>query len=199
MAKKTAPKPTLPTPQRLADLPGLGPIRLRALQKAGWESLDGLSKADPEALAKIPGITLIKAQQIVDYLAQFPNLPTKPVEPPDLPPPAPAEATKESKLTPLAVQVMRAVLDILIHLADTEIRPRLLRELALSAQLAQLVALSHAPLSKEIRIRLEGGLLGIQQQIRDALEADKWGKKAQADLIGALSPYNEVLTQILNP
>ncbi len=58
-------------PSSLSDLPGLGPIRLRALQKAGYDSLFKLKAANQQALEQVPGITSIKAYQIKSMLEPF--------------------------------------------------------------------------------------------------------------------------------
>src|SRR2546421_4076094 len=50
-------------------IPGMGPIRTRALRKAGWETMERLRQATLADLIAVPGITEIKARQILDYLA----------------------------------------------------------------------------------------------------------------------------------
>ena len=72
------------TPRTPADIPGIGPIRLRALQKAGMTSLRDLKAATVAELTAVRGITEIKAQQIHDYLAQFAELHDPPVALPTL-------------------------------------------------------------------------------------------------------------------
>ncbi len=52
----------------LENIPGIGIIRLRALKKAGWHSISALRKATLEDLLAVPGLTPIKAQQILDYV-----------------------------------------------------------------------------------------------------------------------------------
>ncbi len=64
--------PELPEqPTLLSELPGLGPIRLRALQKAGFNTLFKLQAATPSELDKVPGITPVKAEYIRSMLAPF--------------------------------------------------------------------------------------------------------------------------------
>src|SRR5438067_53283 len=58
-------------PRTLSDIPGLGPIRVRALQKAGWSNLSMLRSADLETLLTVPGLTEIKARHIQQFLASF--------------------------------------------------------------------------------------------------------------------------------
>src|SRR5579859_47486 len=58
-------------PRTALDIPGLGPIRVRALQKAGLSSLVDLHGATLEQLAAVPGMSEIKARQVHTYLTQF--------------------------------------------------------------------------------------------------------------------------------
>jgi hypothetical protein len=58
-------------PTRLAEIPGLGPIRIRALNKFGLDTVESLKSASIETLMEVPGITEYKAHYIRDYLARF--------------------------------------------------------------------------------------------------------------------------------
>ncbi len=49
------------------SIPGLGPIRARALKKAGFENLTQLREASIEQMAAVPGITEIKARQLAAF------------------------------------------------------------------------------------------------------------------------------------
>jgi Helix-hairpin-helix domain len=53
----------------LRDIPGLGPIRIRALEKAGLSSLYALRAATLEQLLAVPGMSDIKARYIQTFLA----------------------------------------------------------------------------------------------------------------------------------
>lgn len=196
MTKKNLETPSITPPQSLMEIPGMGPIRVRALQKAGWNSLKALSQATVEQLASIRGMTQIKAQQILDYLAQFPNLPdsSAPAKPTEKEEPS---AVKENPIAPLGAKVLRAIIDLLLELNGTEVRQRLLRELEESAQLAETLFLKHIELNTEQQTRIEGGLLGIQIEITDARGQGKWSKKTQGDLAESLVPYNEVISKAL--
>lgn len=196
MTKKNLETPSITPPQSLMEIPGMGPIRVRALQKAGWNSLKALSQATVEQLASIRGMTPIKAQQILDYLAQFPNLPdsSAPAKPTEKEEPS---AVKENPIAPLGAKVLRAIIDLLLELNGTEVRQRLLRELEESAQLAETLFLKHIELNTEQQTRIEGGLLGIQIEITDARGQGKWSKKVQGDLAESLVPYNEVISKAL--
>jgi hypothetical protein len=52
----------------LEQIPKLGPIRARALRKAGWDSIESLSRATVQELAAVRGMTEIKARQLFDFL-----------------------------------------------------------------------------------------------------------------------------------
>lgn len=80
-------------PRTVRDIPGLGPIRVRALEKAGLSSLSLLRDATLEQLLAVPGMSEIKARHIQTFLANAPILPE--LEPET----EPAEA-KEAAATP---------------------------------------------------------------------------------------------------
>jgi hypothetical protein len=58
-------------PLTLSEIPGMGPIRVRALNKAGINSVCSLKNASLEQLTSIPGITPIKASEFVAFLAPY--------------------------------------------------------------------------------------------------------------------------------
>lgn len=58
-------------PSSPSAIPGMGPIRYRALCKAGLRTFRDISQSSVETLAAIPGITEIKATSFLSYLAQF--------------------------------------------------------------------------------------------------------------------------------
>jgi hypothetical protein len=49
-------------------IPGIGIIRARALKKAGWPTVAALRSASVDDLMAVPGITEIKAAQILEYV-----------------------------------------------------------------------------------------------------------------------------------
>ncbi len=49
-------------------IPGIGIIRARTLRKAGFETVEALRGISVEDLTAVPGITEIKARQILDYV-----------------------------------------------------------------------------------------------------------------------------------
>ncbi|MEP6754757.1 MAG: helix-hairpin-helix domain-containing protein [Chthonomonadales bacterium] len=63
----------------LETIPGIGPIRVRALRKAGYEDLESLRGALVADIAAIRGLTEIKAQYILDFVTQHFGPATKPV------------------------------------------------------------------------------------------------------------------------
>ena len=62
-------------PRSLQDIPGLGPIRIRSLVKAGYTNLALLQSAEATAISTVPGMSEAKAEDLVQYLAQFETLP----------------------------------------------------------------------------------------------------------------------------
>jgi hypothetical protein len=67
-AKSDRPGPTH-IPDTVAEIPGLGPIRVRALEKAGLGTIAALSAASFETLMTVPGLTEIKVRHIMSYLS----------------------------------------------------------------------------------------------------------------------------------
>jgi hypothetical protein len=62
------------------SVPFLGPIRARALRKAGLDTVGALRAASMEQLTAVRGITEIKARQVLDFLKGAPAAPA-PAEP----------------------------------------------------------------------------------------------------------------------
>ena len=99
-----------PPPQTIAEIPGLGPIRVRAIHKAGILTVEALRKATLTELQAIPGMTEAKAKYIQDYLTQYPaeskGEPVSPmvkvesVPPKTVAPPKQSLAEKEDKKAP---------------------------------------------------------------------------------------------------
>jgi hypothetical protein len=58
-------------PKTASEIPGLGPIRVRALVKAGFGDLKALRTATIEELTAVPGMSEIKARHIQSFLSQF--------------------------------------------------------------------------------------------------------------------------------
>ncbi len=71
MTKQSAADSSLPPPGSLEEIPGLGVVRARGLRKAGFATPLEARSAHPERLAAAPGMTAIKAEQLLTYLKQF--------------------------------------------------------------------------------------------------------------------------------
>ena len=69
-AKGTAASQPVP-PSTLEEIPGLGVVRARGLRKAGILSVAALRRTSPELIAEAPGLSMIKATQVLAYLSQF--------------------------------------------------------------------------------------------------------------------------------
>lgn len=115
-------------------IPGIGVIRARSLKKAGWDTVASLRTATLDDLRAVPGITEVKAAQILDYIQSLPVAPPKPVRrrTPAVKPPAveapPADAIAVIFTEPLPVEEQVAVYAIQ--------SPRdLMQDIALNAQL----------------------------------------------------------------
>ena len=116
-------------PKSLQDIPGLGPIRIRSLIKAGFSNLALLRAADSDALSNVPGMTPVKALAVVNFLSQFKELPDAE--------PAKAKSTThdalssdESNRLQIAVsQVLCKSVRLLLSPQAPDFRPRLLKSL----------------------------------------------------------------------
>ena len=71
MTKNSAANSSLSPPGSLEEIPGLGVVRARGLRKAGFATPLEARNAHPERLAAAPGMTAIKAEQLLAYLKQF--------------------------------------------------------------------------------------------------------------------------------
>ncbi len=58
-------------PRRMEDIPGLGIIRARGLRKIGINTVADLRASSIELVSSAPGLTVIKAKQVAEYLEQF--------------------------------------------------------------------------------------------------------------------------------
>ncbi len=192
----TQPAPPQP-PLSVVDIPGLGPIRIRALQKAGWTNLKALRDTTVEALCdSVPGMTPIKAKYILDYLAQFTNQALKPPKPPKQTlAPIAAPSGEASPLLRLCVDVLYRVAMLYDSLLEEEARPKLLREMKQIAANVDIIAYAK-DLTDDETDKAEGCLLGICQQIDD-IQKHKLSKKTQGDLVENLAPYSLVLATLV--
>ena len=190
-----------PPPRRLADIPGLGPIRLRALQKAGLDNLSALRAASLATLLAVPGLTEIKARHIQTFLAPFKNLPK--AEPAPVGKSAssslvqwetsPAAAPALSPLAAEAVHALGQTARFLLGVHAPQFRNRLLRELARFAERAETLILEPGDLQaaeQEQRMRQlrRGGEEFIAADAQPELD-----RKTQSKLADTLAEINIAL------
>ena len=146
-------------PRSLQEIPGLGPIRIRALQKAGYSNLSLLKAADVQSLSGVPGLTLQKAQALHLFLSQFDSLPkTEPISE-ILTGPTLVSSADSNRLQIALAQVMSRAIKLLLSPQAPDFRPRLLKSLErLSTRLEALAmdaASVPAPDSKKISAWLQ--------------------------------------------
>ena len=164
----------LATPRTLADIPRLGPIRIRALTKAGYDTPSKIKAASVTDLAQINGMSEIKAQQTLDYLAQFAEF----VEEAPVQKPA-ASPQLSSALSLEVIALLRRIVLLLIHVPADTMRGRLVREVErLADAVAKLSQVSEPEAVSVLLLVVQD----ISRQIDFALSASKPGKKAQAEL-----------------
>jgi hypothetical protein len=95
------------------EIPGLGPIRARALMKAGYRTISLLRAASTAEIGAVPGMTDVKASQLCAYLRGEADRVGGPTPAPQVPPvvvpadaprakPQPAPRTRAARATPAA-------------------------------------------------------------------------------------------------
>ncbi|HLJ55406.1 MAG TPA: helix-hairpin-helix domain-containing protein [Chthonomonadaceae bacterium] len=186
-------------PRGLSDIPGLGPIRIRALEKAGFGSLTALRDAGIEALMAVPGLSEVKARQIQEFL--------EPYQPDDLQaPPAelPAERGKEAgthydagaaQVVQRATRAMGEVITVLLMPEASQFRSRFLRILGQFAQVAESIATDAAHLSPEQQERAVRRLRRAARSLSELTGATAADRKAQGRLADALEELTAKLTE----
>jgi hypothetical protein len=196
----------LPNPPRtIADIPGLGPIRVRALEKAGWSNLSVLRSADLEALLAVPGLTEIKARHIQQYLARFmpedliaipANVETANTDK------AASQNAASSGSTPGAAQLveratraMGEVITVLLGPEAPQFRSRLLRILGQFAQCAESLATDAVHLSEEQQARAIRRLRRAAKALSEFTGSATSDRKAQGRLADALEELNSKLAE----
>jgi hypothetical protein len=201
-------------PSGLGDIPGLGPIRIRALQKAGFGSLPALRSAPLEALLAVPGLTEIKAKHIQQYLQPFsPQELEPPVEAPALPaniPPASsakqekAGANTSSYLTDSAAQLIHGstralgeVITLLLSPEAPQFRSRLLKALGQFAQRAESLAIDAVYLTQEQQERAYRRLRRAGKELVDFTGQSDTDRKAQGRLADSLEEINGKLADCI--
>lgn len=200
-------------PRTLMDIPGLGPIRVRALQKAGFASLPELRTASLEALLSVPGLTETKAKHIQEYLLPYSPQELEPPEAPDAAmPPTLRKAsgvhntatTISSHLSDSAAQLIhgaaRALGEVITLLLSTEapqFRSRLLRSLGQFAQRAESLTIDAVHLSEEQQERALRRLRRGARALTDFAGQSDSDRKAQGRLAEALDEVNGKLADCI--
>jgi hypothetical protein len=177
----------LEPPRSVAEIPGIGPIRARALQKAGFANLNTLREATLEQLASIPGITEIKARQIQTYLAQFAALPDPVPSGLVTTDPSPIPTSGGDLWEPLARTLHKIFLLWLAHSEET-LRPRLHREL--TRLRVRIETCMEQPACTEAARPL---LLRVERELEGALAPSAFDKKMQGKLADTLAGINDAL------
>ncbi len=189
-------------PRALSDIPGLGPIRVRALQKAGWTDLSALRSADVNTLLTVPGLSEIKARHIQQYLASFTPDELSPRPPLEdamqlggailsraLGPDAPVVgelAAAPSQLVQRATRAMGEVVTALLSPDAPQFRSRLLRILGQLAQAAESLATDAPHLSDEQRSRAIRRLRRAGKALSEFNDSAMSDRKAQGRLADVL-------------
>jgi hypothetical protein len=189
------PASAAPLPKTLADIPNLGPIRLRALQKAGYHDLRELKTAPLSVLAAVPGMSEIKAKQLTDYLSQFPELPDMPL--------ASAPAVKRTRpdhsqrpdlqLTAKAAKILGEMSHVLLRTPATERRSRLSRQFEVMEEVLMPFIGVIPYVAPERLPELENRFNDTLAAFRATRQMDKFSKKAQGELADTLETFHAAL------
>lgn len=200
----SAPATSQPIPEppySPSDIPGLGPIRVRALQKAGFETVHALKAASLSTLLKVPGLTEIKARHIQTYLSQFPTLPTSGRKGSDQEgkaprtansPAAPTARAEEPSGEPIAelplttVRTLGKIVTLLLGAPTDRLRPRLTRELARFTGRAEALIAEIPDLSAKDQERAERRLRDVYDELVTAGAHEVLDKKEQGRLADVL-------------
>jgi hypothetical protein len=182
-----------PAPQMPADIPGLGPIRVRALQKAGYSTLESLREARIEDLMAVRGLTEIKARHILTFLAEHPEARTPPApkakkgagqRPQDAASPGP-----DISLARIAVRALALLVVVLLRVPAEGLRPRLVREVARFVPYVEMLAADGVPLSEKEQDRQARRLRRICLDMEEFRRQETVGKKPQGQLADNLEEF----------
>lgn len=190
--------PALPSkPSSVAELPGLGPIRLRALQKAGFDTLVKLKAATQSELEQVPGITPTKAEQIRTALAPFrfvqeeeeeesstPSAPTlKPLEKAQ-----PASEPKLEQYLPVGelLVLMQSASRLLCRHDRSDMRVRLQNQLEKLIPLPAELQTMWPKLNDEDKKEWPGRILKLAKHLDKLHKERKLSRQLQGDLADAI-------------
>ena len=173
-------QPNNSPPTSLADIPGLGIIRVRALKKAGICSLADLKNTSLEKLIAIPGMSEIKANSMQEYLANFDNLPTV-----EIAPESKKNSVVEAELYQCAVKIQGRIIQLLLKSVEEGLRQKLLKELSaiaswIESEISAQPSLNEKKLATHLnRLQCAEGILSNIRDISD--------KKVQARIAEELA------------
>ena len=196
-------------PRSISDIPGLGPIRVRALQKAGWSSLNALRQADIVALMTVPGMSEVKARHIQQYL--------KPFKPEQLAATVQSDTTHAAvpetktavtegfavsgaptgaaQVVQRATRAMGEVITVLLSPEAPQFRSRFLRILGQFAQCAESLATDAAHLSDEQQDRAVRRLRRAAKALSELTGVTAADRKAQGRLADTLEELTAKLAE----
>lgn len=129
------------SPERI---PNLGPIRLRTLNKAGLRTLNDIMSLSAEELSRIPGITFVKAKQILDYIQEHVKKPSSP----PMEETATVAPSNRELVTTIARELMNQAQDLLKGENSSELSHGMSRQLARIIILCDLILLDQVALRK---------------------------------------------------
>jgi len=207
-------------PKTVNDIPGLGPIRARALVKAGLGDVAVLRLATLEQVAAVPGMSEIKARHVQDYLAQFSQEILAAAKSAAQIEAHNSSSTEDFVNSPLTLgadrlvvrvassplldtsvvqegqRVMNLTLALLLTDAAPDYRARLLRETVGFMQLVR--ALLRCPLPEaKLRERATRRLQSVAAALSDALAGPELDRKAQTRLADELAQAGDRLEALI--
>jgi hypothetical protein len=169
---------------------------VRALQKAGIPDLAALRTTTLEQLLAVPGMSAIKAQATLEFLAQHPVPPSEPearrkkgevADSRRLRP----DSDLPSDLPAAAASTLGRIITLL--LSATAFRPRLARELERLAQRVEMLATGELTLSPKEAERAWKRLVEANAALQETWTRPEIGRKEQAQLADQLAALLEKL------
>ena len=201
----------LPEPPRtLAEIPRLGPIRVRALQKAGLNNPVTLRNATIEQLLEVPGLTEVKAGQLRSYMQQFSvdtlKQASQAIEKENVQavPKVSEPACGADSLSPLydarvvtasASRVMGEIITLLLSPNAANLRSRLLRELGRLAQQCEMLSVDSIYLKASDMEKAARRLKRAAKELTD-FSLQVTDKKAQQRLSDSLTEICDKLVEL---
>lgn len=197
----------------LSDIPGLGPIRVRALEKAGLGNLSVLRAASREQLMAVPGMSTIKAEQIQAFLANAsftgPEETVDKLAAPSRPARSPRNASvpvsSDSEMTPSALIAPVSAWDqessgicvdlitLLVSPPAPDFRARLLRELVRFAAGMPAWQKGLAEVGDEAQERALRRVRRLKEALTEALVSPDLDRKTQSRLAEELADASDRL------